>query len=270
LIDHDAPVLPMLFIGGLKSWELPELTALNTLPPHTLTIPFPGDATDTGDPSHSPWFHRLNGAWEFKLLPRPEAVTESALVSDGWATIQVPGNWTMQDFDIPHYTNVVMPFPQMPPRVPAANPTGLYRRRFDPPASWQGRRVVLHIAGCEGACYVHVNGRPVGLHKDARTPAEYDVTDVVRLGETNELVAVVPRWSDASFVEDQDHWWQAGIQRDVWCRWDVLRLKPKRRCADAITVPWQRLCRGKNLREIVPGAGETRSVGDARVAGRLA
>jgi len=216
LIDHDAPVLPMLFIGGLKSWELPELTALNTVPPHTLTIPFPGDATDTGDPSHSPWFHRLNGAWEFKLLPRPEAVTESALVSDGWATIQVPGNWTMQGFDIPHYTNVVMPFPQMPPRVPAANPTGLYRRRFELPASWQGRRVVLHIAGCEGACYVHVNGRPVGLHKDARTPAEYDVTDVVRLGETNELVAVVPRWSDASFVEDQDHWWQAGIQRDVF------------------------------------------------------
>jgi len=216
MTDHDAHVLPMLFVDGVKSWEQPELTTLNTAPPHALMLPFPDGDAASGDPAHSPWVHSLTGAWAFKLLPRPEAATEAALASDGWATIQVPGNWTMQGFDIPHYTNVVMPFPQMPPHVPAANPTGLYRRPFDVPVSWRGRRVVLHIAGCEGACYVYVNGQPVGLHKDARTPAEYDVSGVVRLGAPNELVAVVPRWSDASFVEDQDHWWQAGLQRDVF------------------------------------------------------
>src|SRR5690242_5680721 len=216
-MTHDqAHVLPMLFVGGSKSWELPELTALNTLPPHALTIPFPPTSADADDPAGSPWFQSLSGAWDFKLLPRPEAATAAALGGDGWTTIQVPGNWTMQGFGAPHYTNVQMPFPQLPPHVPADNPTGLYRRAFDVPESWRGRRIVLHIAGCEGACYVYVNGQPVGLHKDSRTPAEYDLTSFVRFDAPNELAAVVLRWSDASFVEDQDHWWQSGIHRDVF------------------------------------------------------
>jgi beta-galactosidase len=206
----------MLHAGDLPSWQLPELTGLNTLSPHALTIPFPGSFTGPDDSSRSPWVQSLSGTWDFKLLPRPEAATEAAVASDGWAPIEVPGNWTMQGFGAPHYTNVVMPFPQMPPRVPDDNPTGLYRRRFEVPASWRGRRVVLHIAGCEGACYVYLNGRPVGLHKDSRTPAEYDVTRLVFHDGENELLAVVPRWSDASFVEDQDHWWQSGIHRDVF------------------------------------------------------
>jgi beta-galactosidase len=138
------------------------------------------------------------------------------LAGDGWSTIQVPGNWTMQGFGAPHYTNVQMPFPQLPPHVPADNPAGLYRRSFDVPESWRGRRIVLHIAGCEGPCYVYVNGQPVGLHKDSRTPAEYDLTGLVRFDAPNEIAAVVLRWSDASFVEDQDHWWQSGIHRDVF------------------------------------------------------
>src|SRR5512138_3254440 len=98
-MSHDqAPVLPMIFVGGLKSWELPELTALATLPPHALTIPFPTASADADDPTRSPWFQSLSGAWEFKLLPGPEAATTAALAGDGWATIQVPGNWTMQGF----------------------------------------------------------------------------------------------------------------------------------------------------------------------------
>jgi beta-galactosidase len=122
----------------------------------------------------------------------------------------------MQGFGAPHYTNVVMPFPNPPPTVPADNPTGLYRTYFKLAESWRGRRVVLHFAGCSGVCYVYLNGLPIGLHKDARTPAEYDLTGMIRFGETNTLVAVVPRWSDASFIEDQDQWWQSGIDRDVF------------------------------------------------------
>ncbi len=208
--------LPMLFIAGMKSWEMPELTALNTLPAHTLTVPFPANAALSTDPSASPWYQSLNGVWEFRLLPRPEAVTASALAEGGWQPIQVPGNWTMQGFGKPHYTNVQMPFPNMPPSVPDDNPTGVYRRQFALPPEWRGRRIVLHIAGCEGACYVYLNGAPVGLHKDSRTPAEYDVTGMVRFDAPNDLIAVVLRWSDASFVEDQDHWWQSGIHRDVF------------------------------------------------------
>ena len=127
----------------------------------------------------------------------------------------MPGLWTMQGYDIPWYTNVQMPFPNPPPTVPEENPTGIYRRTFTVPRDWGGRRIRLHFGGVEGVLHVLVNGRPVGISKDARTPAEFDVTDLVRRRGPNELVAVVVRWSDASFIEDQDQWWHAGISREV-------------------------------------------------------
>jgi beta-galactosidase len=108
-----------------------------------------------------------------------------------------------------------MPFPERPPHVPDENPTGIYRRSFSIPRSWAGRRIVLRFGGTEGVLHVLLNGEPVGIAKDSRTPAEFDVTDLVRRGGRNELVAVVVRWSDASFVEDQDQWWHAGISRSV-------------------------------------------------------
>jgi beta-galactosidase len=214
MTDHHPTMLEMLRIGGRNSWEMPELTALNTLPPHALLIPSPAITTDGA--VQAPWLQSLSGAWEFKLLPRPQSATVDELSSDGWASIQVPGNWTMQGFGSPHYTNVTMPFPELPPHVPSENPTGLYRRHFSVPDSWRGRRIVLHFAGCDGACYVYLNGQPLGMHKDARTPAEYDVSELIRLGQSNTVAAVVLRWSDASFVEDQDQWWQSGIHRDVF------------------------------------------------------
>jgi beta-galactosidase len=122
----------------------------------------------------------------------------------------------MQGFDRPQYTNVVMPFAHRPPAVPEENPTGTYRRTFTVPRGWRRRRIVIGFGGVEGVLYVLVNGEAVGMSKDARTPAEFDVTHVVRHDGPNELVAVVVRWSDASFVEDQDQWWHAGISRDVW------------------------------------------------------
>jgi beta-galactosidase len=76
--------------------------------------------------------------------------------------------------------------------------------------------VVLHFAGCEGALFVYLNGAFVGFNKDSRTPAEYDITELVQLGGEYELPASDPRYSDASWLEDQDHWWQAGIHRDVY------------------------------------------------------
>ena len=121
----------------------------------------------------------------------------------------------MLGYDIPRYTNVVMPFQQPPPLVPEENPTGIYRRAFAIPRGWAGRRIVLSFGGTEGVLHVVVNGHPVGIAKDSRTPAEFDITDLVRRRGRNELVAVVVRWSDASFVEDQDQWWHAGISRHV-------------------------------------------------------
>src|SRR5262249_2280665 len=104
---------------------------------------------------------------------------------------------------------------ELPPHVPEKNPTGIYRRIFSIPRGWAGRRIVLGFGGTEGVLHVLVNGHAVGIAKDSRTPAEFDVTDLVRRRAPNELVAVVVRWSDASFVEDQDQWWHAGISRHV-------------------------------------------------------
>ena len=130
--------------------------------------------------SSSPWFQSLNGDWKFTLCPRPEASPEDFFSRDfddgGWSEIPVPSNWTLEGHDRPHYTNVQMPFPDPPPTVPRENPTGLYRRRFHIPQSWEGRRVVLHFGGAESVLYVYVNGHPVGMSKDSRLPAEFDVT----------------------------------------------------------------------------------------------
>jgi beta-galactosidase len=191
----------LLFPGGVPSWQTPELTSLNKLPPR---------ATLTGRRQVA-----LDGEWEFRLVARPE---EALRAPRRWDTVEVPGLWTMQGYDRPHYTNVFMPFPQPPPSVPDENPTGVYRRRFTVPRSWRGRRIVLGFGGVEGALHVVLNGEPLGLSKDARTPAEFDVTGRVQPGDENELVAVVVRWSDASFVEDQDQWWHAGISRSVYMR----------------------------------------------------
>jgi beta-galactosidase len=182
---------------------LPELASLNRLPP---TATLARGASRTRD---------LTGRWDFRLVGRPEDAANALGAARGWQEVEVPGLWTMQGFGRPHYTNVVMPFDDPPPQVPEQNETGIYRRTFAIPRGWRSRPVVLHFAGAEGVLYVLVNGEPVGIAKDARTPAEFDISDLVRHDGANELVAVVLRWSDASFVEDQDQWWHAGLPRSI-------------------------------------------------------
>jgi beta-galactosidase len=182
---------------------LPELASLNRLPP---TATLARSASRTRD---------LGGRWEFRLAARPDDAPRALDTKGGWSEVDVPGLWTMQGFGRPHYTNVVMPFDDLPPNVPEQNETGVYRRTFTLPRGWRSRPVVLHFAGAEGALYVLVNGEPVGIAKDARTPAEFDISALVHHDVPNELVAVVVRWSDASFVEDQDQWWHAGLPRAI-------------------------------------------------------
>ena len=84
------------------------------------------------------------------------------------------------------------------------------------PRGWKRRPVVLHFGAFEGVLYVLVNGQPVGLAKDSKTPAEFDISELVHHDRPNELHAVVVRWSDASFIEDQDQWWHAGLSRSIY------------------------------------------------------
>ena len=156
----------------------------------------------------------LDGTWRFQLLHSP---TEK--LGKRWASIPVPGLWTMQEpsdvfFDKPIYTNTQMPFEEQPPFVPAENPTGIYERDFDLPKSWVGKRVVLQVGGYESVALIHINGQEVGLTKDSRLAAEFDVTQFVRSG--NNVVRIdVTKWSDATFIEDQDQWWHGGITRSI-------------------------------------------------------
>ena len=161
----------------------------------------------------------LNGSWQFQLYDRPEETPQAFPRPDfddsSWTELEVPGNWTCQGHDRPHYTNVQMPFPGEPPELPRENPTGIYRRRFQLPEAWSGKRVVVHFGGAESVLYVWLNGRALGLSKDSRLPAEFDLTPHLYDGE-NTLVAMVVRWSDATYIEDQDHWFMAGLHREVY------------------------------------------------------
>ena len=122
----------------------------------------------------------------------------------------------MQGFaDKPHYTNVQMPFPGLPPSIPEANPTGVYEREAEVPAAWAGRRVVLHVGAAESVLLVEVNGREVGFSKDSHLAAEFDVTALVTAGR-NRIRLTVVKWSDATYIEDQDQWWHGGITRSVF------------------------------------------------------
>jgi len=116
-----------------KPWIVPELTSENRLPMHSVP--------------HSDRI-MLDGRWRFQLLHTPEEAPATR-----WSEADVPGCWTMQSFfDLPHYTNVQMPFPGNPPQLPDVNPTGIYERDFDLPAEWlAGRRIVLHV-GAARAC----------------------------------------------------------------------------------------------------------------------
>ena len=209
----------MLHIADQPSWKNPQLISLNKLQPRATLIPFPSAEDAQHKPrEESPWFQSLNGEWDFQIKTCPAEVTSDFVFTQHATrnTITVPGNWTMQGFGKPHYTNVQMPWPNLPPDVPEENPTGIYRRSFSVPADWAGRRIVVHFGGCQGVLYLYVNGQPIGMGKDAFTPAEFDITDHVQIGQENELMVVVVQYSDASFIEDQDQWWQAGLMREVY------------------------------------------------------
>ncbi len=207
---------------GTGAWRTPELTGVGRLPMRSPLVPYPDlRSARTGDRGASPWFRVIGGPWRFSLFPSPEAVPAGVLAADfddaGWDVVEVPGTWTTQGYERPHYTNIVMPIGGHPPEVPDADPTGVYRTRFRLPGSWRSRRVVLDVGGADSLHLVWLNGRPVGMGTDPRLSSEYDVTALVREGQ-NTLVIAVVRWTAASWIEDQDQWWMAGLHREVTLR----------------------------------------------------
>ncbi len=200
---------------SLVPWMQPDLTGINRLQGRATLAPYASAADALA--GRAARQISLDGAWKFKVVEQVELTPADFPTADtkGWGDIQVPGNWTMQGYGLPHYTNVRMPFaPCVPPTVPLANPTGLYRTTFTVPTNWKGKRLVLQFGGVETCFSVWVNGVAVGLGKDSRLPSEFEVSDLAKPG-LNTLAVQVIKWADSSYLEDQDHWRQAGIHRSV-------------------------------------------------------
>jgi beta-galactosidase len=210
----------------LDDWQNPQMVGRNKEPAHATLLPYADEAMAlAGGRESSPYFKLLNGEWKFAYAPNPASAPagfyEPSYGVGAWDTIAVPGNWQLQGYDVPMYTNVQYPFPiDDYPLVPEDdNPTGCYRRTFTVPEGWDGRQVFLTFDGVDSAFHLWLNGEPVGYSQDSRLPAEFNVTPYLRPGE-NTLVLRVYRWSDGSYLEDQDFWRLSGVFRDVYL-WSV-------------------------------------------------
>ncbi|MEM7315562.1 MAG: glycoside hydrolase family 2 TIM barrel-domain containing protein, partial [Planctomycetota bacterium] len=171
-------------------------------------------------------FQSLNGDWNFHWKKRLDRTlkdfSQPEFDDSGWATIDVPSNWECRGYGQAIYKNIGYGFVEKPPMVPRKlNPVGYYRRTFTIPEAWQDQQVILHFGGVTSAYTVWLNGMEVGYAEDSRLPSEFDVTEYLQPG-SNHLAVRVLRWSDGSYLEDQDHWRLSGIHREVY-----LQARPK-------------------------------------------
>lgn len=203
------------------NWQNPAVTSINKEPPRAVRVTWPDAAAAlAGKPETSPLLVSLNGDWKFRWSPTPAERIPQFWTSDfddtAWKTIPVPSNIEIQGYGIPIYTNVVYPWGKAdPPHVPAKNNSvGAYRRHFNVPEAWKDRQVFLRFDGVASAFYVWVNGHKIGFSKDSRSAAEFNITPQLKAGD-NLLAVEVFRWSDGSYLEDQDFWRMSGIFRDV-------------------------------------------------------
>lgn len=212
--------------NGYPEWNNnPEIFQLNRMKAHATLMPYDTvEEAFTGHRTESKHYRSLNGTWRFNFAKTPDTrcrnFYENQFDDSSWSEIQVPGHLQLQGFDYPQYTNVRYPWEKTeelkPPFAPVVyNPVGSYIRSFALPKEWEGKPVYLCFQGVESAFYVWLNGDLVGYSEDSFTPAEFDLTPYLREGD-NRLAVEVYRYSDASWLEDQDFWRLSGIFRDVY------------------------------------------------------
>ncbi|MFZ4522137.1 MAG: glycoside hydrolase family 2 TIM barrel-domain containing protein [Bacteroidales bacterium] len=206
-------------------WENPRLTGINNELPHATYIPYDKEQDALKDNwAISPYYMLLNGTWKFNWSENPERrplkFYEDSFDVSNWKEITVPSTIEIQGYGYPIYVNQPYEFKHLmkpdPPRVPHDyNPVASYRRDFEVPAGWDGREIFLHFGAVKSFCYVYLNGQRVGMGKDAKTPTEFNITNMLRKGK-NTLGIEVFRWSDGTYLECQDMWRMSGINRDVY------------------------------------------------------
>ena len=199
-------------------WENPEVFAENKLPSRATLVPYASfdEALQRGE---SGYVLDISGQWRFHWTKtpaeRPEGFWQRGYNDTVWDTIAVPGNWEVLGYGYPIYTNVNYPFPLNPPYIPHDdNPTGCYRHTFEIPEAWDGRRIILHFESGLAAMHVWLNGEKVGYSEGTKTAVEFDITAMAKPGD-NLLAIEGYRWSDGSYLEDQDFWRLSGFDRGV-------------------------------------------------------
>jgi beta-galactosidase len=222
---------------GSPDWENPAIFGINKLPPRADSVPFGSvQSALRGNREDSEYWKSLNGDWKFnwvgKPADRPLNFFEPDFDDQLWPTIAVPSCWEIKGYGIPIYSNIRYPHGANPPYIPHDyNPVGSYRTKFSLPANWNGRKTIIRFNGVYSAFYLWLNGKKVGYSEDSKGPAEFDLSPYITSGE-NTLAVEVYRWSDGSYLEDQDMFRYGGIFRDV-----SLLSMPQLRVADFSVTP---------------------------------
>lgn len=225
-------ILGVVFFSSLanaqehkNAWESLTIDAIQKEPPRASFNCYPG-LPEALKQNGTNRIKSLNGTWKFKWNPNPTYQAVDFYKPDfdvrEWDTIQVPSNWQTQGFGQPIYYNNGFPFLFLqdtsitPTQVPKHyNPVGLYKRRFKLPADWHQGNVFLYFGGVQSAFNVYINGQLVGYSEDSFTPAEFNITSYLYPQKENDISVEVYRWSDGSYLEDQDYWRLSGIFREV-------------------------------------------------------
>lgn len=231
-VDGKPAVVPRIPTGAIASpWEDPLITSINRQPARATSYSYASvEKALQDDRQKNDRVLFLNGKWDFKFAIKPADAPKDFHKTkvQGWDKIDVPSNWEMKGYDIPIYRSAVYPFtPIDPPFIPTDyNAVGSYQRSFVVPENWEDMDVTLHFGGVSSAYQLWVNDTYVGYAEDSMLPSEFLLTPYLQKGENRISVQVI-RWSDGSYLEDQDHWRFSGIQREV-----MLLAEPKVRIAD--------------------------------------
>ena len=211
------------YLNHNYDWEDPQIIGKNKELAHNTLIPFIDVGSALKGKKHSQFYYSLNGVWKFnwvkKPADRPINFYEADFNDSNWDSIDVPSNWQMRGYDVPIYTNIKYPYSINTKKIPGIdhenNPVGSYRRVFKIPDEWQDREIFIHFGGVKSAFYIWINGEEVGYSQESMTPAEFNITKYVKK-ESNLVAVEVYRWSDGSYLEDQDMWRFSGIFREVY------------------------------------------------------
>jgi beta-galactosidase len=211
-------------------WENPLVTSINRQAARATGYSYSSVADALEGNRNKSRIKILNGEWDFKFAKNLQEAPQDFYKDEvkNWDKIEVPSNWELKGYGMAIYKSAVYSFrPVNPPFVPKDdNPIGSYQRKFTVPENWDGMNVTLHFGGVSSAFQVWINGDFLGYGQDSFNSSEFNITPYLKKGE-NTLSVRVFRYSDGSYLEDQDHWRLSGIQREVY-----IMAEPKLRIQD--------------------------------------